>query len=706
MTEFLLELLSEEIPAGMQDQACADLERLVLKCLGEHRINHNDSQTFATPRRLVLVIDGVDLRQPDLAVERRGPRIDAPEKAREGFLRGLGDADYELGEIDDKKGRFLIARYTQTGRATQDILGPALTDILTQFPWPKSMRWATGETRWVRPLHAISCLFAGEVVKFNAHGIASGAESSGHRFMAPAAFGFHDFAGYQSALSSAFVVLDGNARRICIEQVSNELATSAGLRVRHDPRLIEELKGLIEWPVPLLGRIDDAFMELPSEVLVTSMRAHQKFLALETADGELAPRFITIANIAASDGGRAVIEGNERVLRARLWDAKFFWDQDRKISLEDRLAALEPMVFHAELGSLHDKAMRLEALSRVLAGWIEGADPDKSALAGRLAKADLVTGMVGEFPELQGIMGGYYAGHDGLDHDVSVAIAEHYRFGSEDRASALLSGPVSCAVGLADKLDTLSGFFAAGIKPTGSKDPFALRRMAAGIAWIIRAHGLRIPLRQAIAAALSGYASTLVGDDESAQRVSADIVEFVKQRGNTVEIMTEQANRNDEASYPFNIPSVFQTVLALPDDDLVRLDRLRTALLDLLDTDDGRSLIAAYRRASSILRIETKKDGVDYSALEPDAQRLQAEAEIKLFGVLSETAGPLNGTMQDEDYFSAMQILAGIRPAIDAFFDEVMVNSEEPALRRNRLALLALFCARSDRIADLSLVED
>lgn len=698
MAELLLELLSEEIPAKVQDRAKTDLQRLVLGVLDAHGLCYGASHNYATPRRLALVVETVQASQADQQIERRGPRLDAPGKARDGFLRGLGEVDYELGQIDDKKGSFLLARFVVPGRSAKTILGEALPELLSQFPWPKSMRWGTGHERWVRPLQGISCLLGGEVVPFSALEITSGAGTVGHRFMGPAPFDFADFSIYRSRLRAAHVILDADERRTYIADLASQLARSVGLVLRQDQALLDEIKGLVEWPVPILGRIDDAFMELPAEVLTTSMREHQKYLTLETQEGNLAPYFVAVANISASDGGQAIRAGNERVLRARLWDAQFFWDQDRRVRLEDRLDALRAMVFHADLGTLHAKAERLGLLASALASWIEGADAGLAAKAGQLAKADLVTGMVGEFPELQGVMGGYYARSEGLDPQIADAIAGHYRFGGEP-----LPGPVACALALADKLDTLCGFFMIGIKPTGSKDPFALRRMAAGIAWVIRAHDLRLGLRDAISAAIDGYPESLLPVDQGKTQLIDDILQFIKHRGNAVEVLQETTRLG---TYPFNIPAVFATVAANPDDDLVRLDKLRGALLDLLATADGQSLMAAYRRAANILRLECKKDKVERMDGLVEPGLLKAAEEAQLFAELDQLQVSLDDDMQQERYTAAMRSLANLRPTIDAFFDGVMVNAEEPEIRVNRLRLLTLFCARAERIANFSLIED
>ncbi|MCB2053313.1 MAG: glycine--tRNA ligase subunit beta [Geminicoccaceae bacterium] len=701
MAELLLELFSEEIPARMQEAAAIRLREGVVDLLDAAKVTSGAGRVFHTPRRLTLQLADVQAEQEDETVERRGPRVDAPEKAREGFLKSLGTENYELGEIDDKKGRFLVARFLRRGRATRDLLADELPALLGRFEWPKSMRWGDGEARWVRPLQGILCIFDGDVVPFAFAGLQSGASTRGHRFMAPEPFTVSDFSGYEAALRQAGVVLDPAERRARIEEWAGRLAAGEGLRLRADERLLDELAGLVEWPVPLLGRIDDDFMSLPPEVLVTSMREHQKYLALEHADGRLASHFVAVANIETTDGGAAITAGNERVLRARLWDARYFWDTDRKTRLEDRLPALETMVFHDKLGTMRERAERLEKLARRLAPEC-GADADAAALAGRLAKADLVTGMIGEFPELQGIMGGHYARAEGLSEAVAEAIAEHYRF-----VGTPLTGPAARATNLADKLDMLAGFFAAGIRPSGSKDPFALRRAASGAAWVIRAHALRLPLREALVAALGGYPQEILAKTATKAVLADELLAFVKHRGSTAQVIATALEwQNRDRGHPFNIPSIFHCVMASADDDLVRLDALRDALLEFLATEDGLSLVAAYRRASNILRIEAEKDGIECYPSDPDEASLQEAAERRLWSEARSISAALNDAMAGEDFTAAMRLLARLRPVIDAFFDQVMVNAEDPALRENRLRLLAVFRARANRIADFALIED
>jgi glycyl-tRNA synthetase beta chain len=691
MAELLLELFSEEIPAGMQPTAALALDLGLqgkLKAAGIEVTG--GTVVHVTPRRLVFALDGIALGSPDQTIERRGPRIDAPEKAREGFLGSLGTTDYRLGEVEDKKGRFLTATFTQKGRSTVDVLAEAIPDLLAHFPWPKSMRWADGEARWVRPLQAILCLFDGVVVPFSFAGIETGRRTFGHRFMAPEAIEVRDFSDYQTKLEAAFVMLSADARRRAIEAAANRLAESVGCRLRADPGLMGELMGLVEWPVPLLGRIDEAFMAIPPEVLVSTMRVNQKYLALEDADGRLAPYFITVANIEAPDGGAAITAGNERVLRARLWDAKFFWDQDQKAPLEALLPRLDAMVFHAELGTMREKVERLETLSVAIADRIAAADRLVVERAARLAKADLVSGMVGEFPEVQGIMGSYYARAQGEPEAVAQAIAEHYRpIGPTD---ACPSAPASVAVALADKLDALTGFFAAGIKPTGSKDPYALRRAALGVIRLVTENGLRLDLGPLVGTALRAYGERFkaVDPDTLAGELRSFVIDRLKVQAKARGI------RHD----------LIEAVFARrPDGDLVRVLARVEALQSFLATPDGVNLLAAYRRAANILRIEEKKEGAAFTGA-VDRQMLVEPAERDLVAALDAARAALREHLESESFAAAMAALAAMRPVVDNFFDTVLVNVEEPALRVNRLRTLTLLREDVDAIADFSVIEE
>ena len=692
MPDLLLELLSEEIPARMQARAAADLGELVGAALRDAELPAAEVATFATPRRLTCVARGLPERQPDLEIEKRGPRVGSPPAALEGFVKSLGVSEYVLEERDEEKGRVQVARYLRPGKPAREVVGRLLEAVLARFPWPKSMRWSSYSVRWVRPLHSILCVLDGEVVEPLAFGpVSSGSLTYGHRFLGPdGPIEARSFEEYRQKLHAAFVLLDAADRRREILDQAVRLAREQNLRLREDPALLDELSGLVEWPVVLLGRIEDRFMALPREVLVTSMRHHQKYLALEDARGGLAPRFALVANLPASDGGQAIVAGNERVLRARLWDAEFFWNQDRRRPLESRIVELDGVVFHARLGSLGAKAERLEGLAEWLAPAVPGALPERAARAARLCKADLVTGMVGEFPELQGTMGRYYALHDGEAPEVAQAIADHYApQGPGDRCPA---EPLSVVVALADKLDTLAGFFGIGEKPTGSRDPFALRRAALGTIRLILENRLRLPLRDAFEQALAAYGDLLGDVDRDA--VARELIEFFADR---LKVHLRTAGvRHDLISAVF---------AAGGDDDLIRLLAKVDALRAFLATEDGANLLVAHRRASNIVRIEEKRDGRSYAG-RPDDRRLQAKEEQTLHARLATVGGDIDAALEREDFSQAMAALARLRQPVDAFFDRVTVNAPDPELRENRLYLLSRISSALDAVANFSLIED
>ncbi|HMR33393.1 MAG TPA: glycine--tRNA ligase subunit beta [Geminicoccaceae bacterium] len=682
MAELLLELRSEEIPARMQARAAADLAQLVGDGLAAAGLPAEASRTFATPRRLVLHLGGLALAQTEQRIERRGPRTDAPQAAKDGFLKSLPAGAYTLEERDDKKGRVLFAVVSQPGRSTAAVLAEFVPDVLARFPWPKSMRWADGDVRWVRPLQSIVCLLDGEVVPFRFGAVESGDVTAGHRFMAPGPLVVHGLSDYRDKLLAARVVLDSAERRERIERAAVALAEAAGLRLRQDPGLLDEVAGLVEWPVPLLGSIDPAFMDIPPEVLIGTMRQNQKYLALETADGRLANRFVVVANIEAPDGGAAIVAGNERVLRARFWDARHFWELDKKQPLEAGLPRLGRMVFHAELGSQGQRVERLVTLAGRLAGAVPGADRLLAERAALLAKADLVTGMVGEFPELQGVMGGHYARAQDEPPRVARAIAEHYApKGPDDRCP---TAPDSIVVALADKLDTLVGFFAKGIRPTGSKDPFALRRAALGVIRLVLENGLRLPLRRAFADAAQGH-----GAAAEQPELLAFFVDRLKAH------LRGEGARHD----------LIAAVFALGDDDLVRLMDRVAALAAFLGSEDGSNLLVAWRRASNIVAIEEKRDGRAYAG-PPEPGLLREPEERALAAALDVADGEISPALEREDFAAAMRALAELRAPVDAFFGRVLVNADDPALRVNRLLLLGRIRSALGAVADFSLVED
>jgi glycyl-tRNA synthetase beta chain len=714
--ELLLELFSEEIPARMQARAAEDLSRLLSARIaplleGEPRAFHGSRRlSLKTTLRTAITTEGK---------EERGPRVGAPEQALAGFLRKHGAAREALQE---QNGFWVLNRPGERVEAAA-MLARELPPLLRAFPWPKSMRWGESGFAWVRPLQRILCLLDGEVVRFaltegadEAHGLVSGDSTEGHRVMAPGAFAVRGFADYEAGLRERRVVLDAAERADLIRKGVAALAADERLEVVPDEALVAEVAGLVEWPVPLLGRIDDAFMDLPPEVMRTTMRANQKYFSLRRPDGgAAAPRFAVVANIEATDGGAAVVAGNERVLRARLSDARFFWDLDRKGKLEDFLPKLDSVVFHAKLGTQVERVRRLEKLAEAIAPHI-GADPALAKRAARLAKADLASGMVGEFPELQGVMGRYYALNGGEDARVADAVGAHYRpLGPSDEVP---HETVTIAVALADKLDQLASFFLAGERPSGSGDPFALRRAALGVVRVVRENGLRLPLIDALSTAVDEAATSitqassraapasdesfgsallrgskkLTGSERAVDTVVVDVLDFLAERLR-VQLRAEGA-RHDLVAAVFG---------AQPDDDLVRLLARADALKALVEGPDGPNLLTAYRRAANILRIEDRKDGPHTG--EPDPALLRAPEEVALAEALARAAPAARERLAAEDFTGAMAELAALRAPLDAFFDRVTVNDADQELRRNRLRLLAKLRDAMDAVADLSKIE-
>ena len=701
MPELLLELFSEEIPARMQGRAAADLKRLVTDRLKGASLAFDRAEAFVTPRRLTLVVDGLPDKQPDVSEEKRGPRADAPEKAIQGFLNANGLTLDQCETRETDKGNFLFVVVESKGRATGDVLPEILAEVVAELGWPKSMRWGAGAMRWVRSLQRVLCLFDGREVTFGIQNdVPFGATTFGHRFHAPGEISVTGFDDYRTKLRDAFVVLDPAERREIIAAQAAAIAKDEKLAVRDDPGLLDEVAGLVEWPCVLMGEIDDAFMDVPAEVLITSMRTHQKYFALHDRKGELANRFLVVANMDAPEGGETrdnIIAGNERVLRARLSDAKFFWDQDRKRPLASRVAALEEMVFHAKLGSLEQKVTRIAALAAELVPFIPDCDIDEARSAATLAKADLTTEMVFEFPELQGVMGRYYALNDGEKETVANAVAEHYSpLGPNDTCP---TAPVSVAVALADKIDTLVGFFAIDEKPTGSRDPFALRRAALGVIRLIIENGLRLPLHEAFRKAYWGYSEAVpefekaLGDGHEPKILERELLDFFADRLKVH--LREQGVRHD----------LISAVFALGDeDDLVRLLARVDALREFLESDDGENLLVAYRRAANIVRIEEKKDSTSY-APEPVKGAFEQDEERALHASLTESVEVSLTLLKDEDFGGAMSELARLRTPVDEFFDRVTVNADEPDLRQNRLRLLAAIGHTLGRVADFSKIE-
>ncbi|CAO3442711.1 Glycyl-tRNA synthetase beta chain (EC 6.1.1.14) [Azospirillum argentinense] len=757
MPELLIEFFSEEIPARMQARAADDLKRLVTEKLAANGLTFASAEAHSTPRRLALAIDGLAERTADVREEKKGPRVGSPEQAVAGFLKSAGLTSLDQCEQRDTgKGVFYFAVAEKKGRATAEVLAEIIPAVMGDFPWPKSMRWGTGTVRWVRPLHSIIALFGGAVLEgsFDLGGaqgkLVFGNSTRGHRFLSPDAFTVADFADYKAKLRAAHVVLDRAERKAKIKADAEALAAQEGLTLSPDDGLLEEVAGLVEWPVALVGTIDEKFMDVPSEVLITSMRTHQKYFALLDKAGKMAPRFVVVANTVTADGGKAIVAGNERVLRARLSDAKFFWDQDRKTKLEDRVSKLGAITFHAKLGTVAEKVTRVQVLAAEIARAI-GADADAATRAALLSKADLVTEVVGEFPEVQGIMGRYYALGEGENPAVAEAIAEHYKpLGPSDSCP---TAPVSVAVALADKLDTLVGFFAIDEKPTGSKDPYALRRAALGIIRLILENGLRLNLKRIIDNALLNYIGVyhnnrkvmiLEASGKFLYGIASSITDrvfdsdyisigvsvadplFVKNHGNPFQDkqnMMMEISRETAIGLSGSLLAFFadrlkvtlrdqgvrhdlvDAVFALGgEDDLVRLLARVKALQTFVGSEEGANLLAAYKRASNIVRIEEKKDGKAYD--QPVDPALLTLAEEKdLYGALSgagETARPL---LAQEDFTGTMAALARLRGPVDAFFDKVTVNAEQADLRANRLRLLSQIRATLNAVADFSRIE-
>ncbi|MGE5476363.1 MAG: glycine--tRNA ligase subunit beta [Bacteroidales bacterium] len=688
MAELLLEIFSEEIPARMQARAAEDLHRLVTEGLGKNGLSFDGARTYVTPRRLVLVIEGLPVAGPDVSEEKRGPRVGAPEQALNGFLASTGLKLDELESRDTGKGVFYFAVINRKGRATVEVAKEVIEAAMADFPWPKSQRWGANSVRWVRPLQSLLCLFDGAVVPVSFGPISAGNTTRGHRFLAPAEFAVKDFADYAEKLAEAKVALDPLERRHSILRQAEEAAAREGLSLRADDGLLAEVTGLVELPNVLVGSIDDKFMGVPQEVLITSMRAHQKYFSLMNGE-KLAPRFLVVSNMEAADGGKAIVAGNERVLRARLSDAAFFWDTDRKARLDSRLPKLAERLFYARLGTMADKVERMKVLARHLTAFVGNANAHDAARAAELAKADLSTEMVGEFPELQGIMGRYYALGDGEKPAVADAIAEHYSpLGPSD---SVPTAPLSVCASLADKIDSLVGFFGIDEKPTGSKDPFALRRAALGVIRLVVENGLRLPLFTLFQFAHAQFApGTLTGDPK---RVAEDLMEFFADRLKVH--LREKGVRHD----------LVNAVFALGDeDDLVRLLARVDALGDFLGSDDGANLLVAYRRAANIVRIEEKKDGTAYAG-PADEGVLEQDEEKALNRALAEVREAAGHALKAENFAEAMAALARLRRPVDAFFDKVTVNTDQPAIRVNRLKLLAEIGAAMGEVADFGKIE-
>jgi glycyl-tRNA synthetase beta chain len=730
MPDLLLELFSEEIPARMQARAAEDLRKLVTDRLVNAGLVYEGARALVTPRRLALAVQGVPARQPDIREQKKGPRVGAPEAAIAGFLKSAGLKSISEAKVQpDKKGDFYVAAIEKPGRAAIEVIGEILPDVVDRFPWPKSMRWGAPSARagaltWVRPLLSIVATFGPEteepdVVQFSAGGIAAGNETRGHRFMAPQKFTVRRLDDYLQKLEKAKVVPDAERRRDIILAEAKQLAFAQGLELVEDEGLLAEVAGLVEWPVVLMGSFDQEFLRVPEEMIRATIRSNQKcFVLRDTAHAKLVDKFILVANIEADDGGKAIVAGNERVIRARLSDAKFFYETDLKTRLEDRLPQFKDIVFHEKLGTQWDRIIRIEHLAAEFAPLV-GADVGKARRAARLCKADLLTEVVGEFPDLQGTMGKYYAEEQGEDEAVAHAIEDHYSPKGPD--DLVPSDPVSIAVALADKIDTLVGFWAIDEKPTGSKDPYALRRAALGIIRIVLGSDARFGLGQHLLMSLDVVAPEedngerwIWGynpNNELSRRAPAGVVESPQTRvagaiplifdllsffADRLKVqLREKGARHDLVDAVFALEG---------QDDLLLIVRRVEALGKFLDTDDGKNLLAGYKRATNIIRIEEKKDGHQYTGA-PVAKLYDQAEEKALAQAIDAAKAEAGRAVGAEDFEAAMRAMAGLRPHVDTFFDKVTVNVEDKKLRENRLKLLNEIRAATRAVADFSKIE-
>lgn len=690
MPNLLLELFCEEIPARMQARAEAQLGETLGKQLKDAGLQVEGIETFSGPRRLTAHVTGLPGRSADVREERKGPRVGSPEKAVAGFLRGAGLESIDQAEVrtDPKKGEFYVAILEKPGKSAADIVAGIVPDLVRNFHWPKSMRWGTGELRWVRPLQRIVCVLDGEIVPFEIDGLASGNETEGHRVHGRGPFKITDLEDYKSQLANAgHVRLVRAERKSIIAEQAQKVCADAGLELVPDEGLLEEVTGLAEWPVVILGKMDPAFLELPPEVIRLSMRTHQKYFAVrDPKTGDLAPNFVVVANIDATDGGKKIATGNSRVLSARLEDGRFFWENDKKTGLEAMAAKLGTIDFKKELGSIADKVERLDALVRELAPVV-GADADLAERAAGLAKADLVSEMVYEFPELQGVMGCYYAKAAGEPDAVANAIRDHYK--PAGQSDTVPTDPVSIAVALADRFDTLTGFWAINEKPTGSKDPFSLRRASLGVVRTILENGIRLSLGKTIRSGLWPYSGDITFEPD---HVAEDLLSFFADR--LKQYLRDKGERHD----------LIDAVFALGEDDLVLISKRVEALGAFLDTDDGTNLLAGYKRAANILKIEEKKDERTYSGA-INADLIREADEVALTEALEKVVSDVDTALETEDFVASMTALSKLRAPVDAFFDNVIVNAEDSVVRENRLLILAAFRDAVRRVAEFSLIE-
>ena len=706
MPDLLLEFLSEEIPARMQARAAEDLQKMVTDRLIAAGLAYEGAKGFATPRRLALSVHGVPARQPDVKEEKKGPRVGAPENAIAGFLKAAGLQSIKQAKVQpDKKGDFYVAVIDKPGRPTLDVIAEMIPDVVRNFPWPKSMRWGTGRLSWVRPLHSIVATFGPEteepvVVPFDIDGIKGGDETRGHRFMAPGAIKVRRFEDYVAKLEKAKVVLDPARRADVILADAKNLAFAQGYELVEDNGLLAEVAGLVEWPVTLMGAFDKSFLAIPDEVIRATIRNNQKcFVLRDPQTAKLANKFILVANEEAADGGKAIVAGNERVIRARLSDAKFFYETDLKTRLEDRLPKFEHIIFHEKLGTQAARIARIRALAGQLSAIVD-AEAAKAERAADLCKADLLTDVVGEFPELQGLMGRYYAEAQNEDEAVAHACEDHYKpKGPDDLVPA---EPVSIVVALADKIDTLTGFWAIFEPPTGSKDPYALRRAALGVIRIVLDNEICINLRKIFHSRLTGWFESLTPRvhkftseqiSESSKAASSDLLAFFADRLKVQ--LRDQGARHDLVDAVFSLSG---------QDDLLMIVRRVDALGKFLDSDDGKNLLAGYKRATNIIRIEEKKDKREYTGA-PEPQKYELPEEKALAEAIDVAKKEASAAVAKEDFSAAMRAMAKLRPRVDAFFDKVTVNVDNKGLRENRLKLLNEIREATRSVADFSKIE-
>lgn len=701
MSDLLLELFSEEIPARMQARAAEDLKRLVGEGLKAKGLSTGNTHTFATPRRLVLVVEGVPEKSPAISEERKGPRVGAPDAAIQGFLKGAG-----LGSIDDaqivkdaKKGDYYVARIEKPGQPAPAIIADVVKDAMEKFPWPKSQRWGDGQFTWVRPLKSIVCLLGPDVVPFTIAGIESGRTTRGHRFHGNEPFDVAGFEDYGTKLKAAKVLLPASERVEMIREQARAIAKAARLELVEDEALLAENAGLTEWPVVLMGSFDADFLAVPGECLTTAMKNHQKCFSLkDPKSGKLANKFLMVSNLTAPDDGKEIVAGNEKVIRARLSDARFFWDQDLKRKLEPMHFELKGITFHEKLGSQWDRMERITELARQIAGAVD-AEPEFAGRAAQLAKADLVSGMVGEFPELQGLMGRYYAEAEHMNPKIAAAIEEHYK--PKGAGDTVPTAPVSVAVALADKLDALIGFWAIGEKPTGSGDPYQLRRAALGIIRIVLENDLRLPLLPAI----KKHFMERIGQIPTKLTPPEQLLKGVDSHGLAIDLLGFFADRLKVHLREKGVRhDLIDAVFALGEqDDLALVVKRVEALAAFLQTDDGANLLAGVKRAANILAIEEKKDKRTYDG-EYDLKLLTEKEELALAAAIESAKQDTVAAINVENFKGAMNALAELRKPVDAFFEKVTVNAPDPKSRANRLKLLAAIRAATLTVADLSKV--